>query len=64
MYSSFFISYVRPITSDPLATTLGSSRSLIPCGFQLALQAEQFPIFTGTAQSGTLIRPVFRLSIF
>ena len=63
VYSSFFISYVRPIHRS-YGDAAGEFQIAYPLQFSVGLQAEQFPSFTGTAQSGTLIRPVFRLSIF
>ncbi|HKD83460.1 MAG TPA: tetratricopeptide repeat protein [Terriglobales bacterium] len=63
VYSSFFISYVRPIHRT-FGDGGGEYNIAYPLSFSVGLQAEQFPSFTGTAQSGTLIRPVFRLSIF
>ncbi len=63
VYSSFFISYVRPIHRT-FGDDAGEHNIAYPLSFSVGLQAEQFPSFTGTAQSGTLIRPVFRLSIF
>ena len=62
-YSSFFITYVRPIHRR-FNDAKGEVNVAYPLQFSVGLQAEQFPSFTGTAQSGTLIRPVFRLSIF
>ncbi len=63
VYGSFFISYLRP-----LHRTIGDDAGRLsveyPLQFSFGVQAEQFPNFTGTAQSGTLIRPVFRLTIF
>ena len=63
MYSNFFITYVRPLrrTVDSAA---GEFSVEYPLRFSVGLEAEQFPSFTGVAQSGTLIRPVFRLTIF
>jgi tetratricopeptide (TPR) repeat protein len=63
IYSSFFISYVRPIHRS-FGDDAGEHQIAYPLSFSVGLQAEQFPSFTGTAQSGTLIRPVFRLSVF
>ncbi len=63
MYTSFFISYVRPIHRS-FNGDAGEFKVAYPLQFSVGVQAEQFPNFTGTAQSGTLIRPVFRLSIF
>jgi len=63
IYGSFFISYVRPIHRS-FGDDTGEYKIAYPLSFSVGLQAEQFPSFTGTAQSGTLIRPVFRLSIF
>ncbi len=63
MYSSFFITYIRPMHRS-FSDAAGEFKVAYPLRFSVGLQAEQFPIFTGTAQSGTLIRPVFRLSIF
>jgi tetratricopeptide (TPR) repeat protein len=63
VYSSFFISYERPIHRR-FGDDSGRSNIAYPLQFSVGLQAEQFPSFTGTAQSGTLIRPVIRLSIF
>ena len=63
VYSSFFISYVRPIHRS-FNGDGGEFKLVYPLQFSVGLQAEQFPSFTGIASSGTLIRPVFRLSIF
>ncbi|HZP22772.1 MAG TPA: tetratricopeptide repeat protein, partial [Terriglobales bacterium] len=63
LYTSFFISYVRPIHRS-FNDDAGEFKVIYPLRFSVGVQAEQFPNFTGTAQSGTLIRPVFRLSIF
>ena len=63
VYGSFFITYVRPIHRS-FNDDAGESRLIYPLQFSVGLQAEQFPNFTGTMTSGTLIRPVFRLSIF
>ena len=63
IYSSFFISYVRPIHRT-FNDDAGEFKVVYPLRFSVGVQAEQFPNFTGTAASGTLIRPVFRLSIF
>jgi hypothetical protein len=63
VYSSFFISYTRPIHRS-FGDDAGEYKIAYPLSFSVGMQAEQFPSFTGTAQSGTLIRPVFRLSIF
>jgi tetratricopeptide (TPR) repeat protein len=63
IYSSFFISYTRPIHRS-FGDDAGEYKIAYPLSFSVGVQAEQFPSFTGTAQSGTLIRPVFRLSIF
>ena len=62
-YSSFFITYVRPLHRT-MSDAAGEFPVEYPLRFSVGLQAEQFPSFTGTAQSGTLIRPVFRLTIF
>ena len=62
-YSSFFISYVRPIHRS-FNDDAGEFKVVYPLRFSVGVQAEQFPNFVGPAQSGTLIRPVFRLSIF
>ena len=63
IYSSFFISYVRPIHRS-FNDDAGEFKVVYPLRFSVGVQAEQFPDFTGTAKSGTLVRPVFRLSIF
>lgn len=63
VYSSFFISYVRPLHRT-ISDAAGEFPVEYPLRFSVGLQAEQFPSFTGTAQSGTLFRPVFRLTIF
>ena len=63
LYSSFFISYVRPLHRT-VSDAAGQFPVEYPLRFSVGVQAEQFPSFTGTAQSGTLIRPVFRLTIF
>ena len=63
IYTSFFISYVRPIHRS-FNDDAGEFKVVYPLRFSVGVQAEQFPNFTGTAQVGTLIRPVFRLSIF
>ena len=63
IYSSFFISYLRPF-HRPFGDDTGKAKIIYPLQFSIGVQAEQFPSFTGTAPSGTMIRPVFRLSIF
>ena len=63
VYSSFFISYMKPVHRS-YSDSAGEFKVAYPLQFSVGLQAEQFPSFTGTAQSGTLIRPIFRLSIF
>ena len=63
IYSSFFISYIRPIHRS-FGDDNGEYQVAYPLSFSVGLQAEQFPSFAGTAQSGTLLRPVFRLSVF
>ncbi len=63
MYSSFFITYVRPIHRS-FNDDAGELKIAYPLRFSAGIQAEQFPSFTGTAKSGSLIHPVFRLSIF
>ena len=63
MYSSFFITYVKPLHRT-VSDATGTFPVEYPLRFSVGIQAEQFPSFTGAAQSGTLIRPVFRLSVF
>ena len=63
MYSSFYITYVRPLHRS-FSDDAGEFKIAYPLRFSVGVEAEQFPIFTGTAKSGTLIRPVVRLSIF
>ncbi len=63
IYSSFFITYVRPLHRT-VSDAAGQFPVEYPLRFSVGLQAEQFPSFTGIAQSGTLIRPVFRLEVF
>ena len=63
IYSSFFISYVRPIHRG-FGDGNGEHKIAYPLRFSVGLTAEQFPNFTGTAPIGTLIRPVVRVSIF
>lgn len=63
IYSSFFISYVRPI-HRAARDDRGQYKIAYPLRFSFGLQAEQFPNFTGTAPIGTMIRPVFSVSIF
>ena len=63
MYSSFLITYVRPLHRT-ISDGAGEFSVEYPLRFSVGIQAEQFPSFTGTAQSGTLFRPVFQLSIF
>ncbi len=63
VYSSFYISYLRPLHRS-FSDDAGEYKIAYPLQFSVGLEAEQFPNFTGVAQSGTLIRPVFRLSIF
>ena len=62
-YGSFYISYVRPFHRS-FSDDAGDYKIAYPLQFSLGIEAEQFPDFTGTAKSGTLIRPVIRLSIF
>ncbi len=63
VYSSFFITYTKPVHRS-YSDSAGEFKVAYPLQFSVGLQAEQFPSYTGTAQSGTLIRPVFRLSVF
>jgi hypothetical protein len=63
VYSSFFITYVRPLHRT-VNDDAGQFPVEYPLRFSVGVQAEQFPSFTGIAQSGTLIRPVFRLEVF
>ena len=63
LYTSLFISYVRPIHRS-FNDDAGELKLVYPLRFSVGVQAEDFPSFTGVNQSGTLIRPVFRLSIF
>jgi tetratricopeptide (TPR) repeat protein len=63
VYSSLFISYMKPVHRS-YSDSAGEFKVAYPLQFSVGLQAEQFPSFTGTAQSGTLLRPIFRLSIF
>ncbi len=62
-YSSFYISYVRPLHRS-FNDDAGEYKVAYPLRFAVGIETEQFPDFTGTARSGTLIRPVVRLSIF
>jgi tetratricopeptide (TPR) repeat protein len=62
-YSSFYISYVRPLHRS-FSDDAGEYKIAYPLRFAVGIETEQFPDFTGTARSGTLIRPVVRLSIF
>jgi hypothetical protein len=62
-YSSFYISYVRPLHRS-FSNDAGEYKVAYPLRFAVGIETEQFPDFTGTAKSGTLFRPVFRLSIF
>jgi hypothetical protein len=62
-YSSFYISYVRPL-HRAFSDGAGEYKIAYPLRFAVGVETEQFPGFTGTAKSGTLLRPVFRLSIF
>ncbi|MGC2109124.1 MAG: tetratricopeptide repeat protein [Candidatus Korobacteraceae bacterium] len=63
VFGSFFITYIKPMHRS-ISDSAGQFEVVYPMRFSVGLQAEQFPSFTGTAQSGTLVRPVFRLSIF
>jgi tetratricopeptide (TPR) repeat protein len=63
VYGSFYITYTKPVHRT-YSDSAGEFRVAYPLQFSVGLQAEQFPSFLGTAQSGTLIRPVFRLSVF
>ena len=63
VYGSFFITYVKPLHRT-VNDAAGAFPVEYPLRFSVGVQAEQFPSFTGIAQSGTLIRPVFRLTIF
>jgi len=62
-YDSFYITYLRPFHRS-FSDDAGEFKVAYPLRFSFGIQAEQFSSFTGMAQSGTLIRPVFRLSIF
>jgi tetratricopeptide (TPR) repeat protein len=62
-YSSFFITYVRPMHRR-FGDAKGEFNLTYPLQLSVGVQVEQFPSFTGTASTGSLIRPVFRLSIF
>lgn len=63
VFGSAYISYVRA-----LRRTVNDDGQILPVEyplrFSVGVQAEQFPSFTGTATSGTMVRPVFRLTIF
>jgi tetratricopeptide (TPR) repeat protein len=63
MYTGFFISYVRPFHRS-FNGDAGEVKLTYPLRFSVGLQAQQFPSFTGADKSGSLIRPVVRLSIF
>ena len=63
MYSGFYISYVRPLHRS-FSDDAGEYKIAYPLRFSFGIEAEQFPDFTGTAKSGSLVRPVVRLSIF
>jgi tetratricopeptide (TPR) repeat protein len=63
MYSGFYISYVRPLHRS-FSDDAGEYKVAYPLRFSFGIEAEQFPDFTGTAKSGSLVRPVVRLSIF
>ncbi len=63
VYSSFYITYLRPFHRS-FSDDTGEYKIAYPLQFSVGIEAEQFPEFTGVAQSGTLIRPVVRLSIF
>ncbi len=62
VYSSFFISYKRPLHRTVTDAT-GSFSAEYPLQFSVGLQAEQFPSFVGSP-ADTMVRPVFRLTIF
>ena len=63
MYSSFFISYVRPFRRT-VSDSAGRFPVEYPLRFSFGVQAEQFPSSPERAKSGTLVRPVVRLTIF
>jgi tetratricopeptide (TPR) repeat protein len=63
VYGSFYITYMRPLHRS-FSDHAGEYKIAYPLQFSVGLEAEQFPNFTGVEKSGTLIRPVFRLSIF
>lgn len=63
MYGSFFISYIRPLRRT-ISDAAGSFPVEYPLRFSFGVQADQFPSFTGTTKSGTMVRPVIRLTIF
>ncbi len=63
IYSSFLITYIKPLHRT-VSDSAGQFAVVFPLRFSAGVQAEQFPSFTGAAKSGTLFRPVFRLTIF
>jgi tetratricopeptide (TPR) repeat protein len=63
IYSGFYISYLRPLHRI-VTDAAGSFPVEYPLRFSVGMQAEQFPSFTGSTKSGTLFRPVVRLTIF
>jgi hypothetical protein len=63
VYSGFYISYIRPLHRS-FSDDAGEYKIAYPLRLSFGIEAEQFPDFTGTAKSGTLIRPVVRLSVF
>ncbi len=63
VYSGFYISYVRPLHRS-FSDDAGEYKIAYPLRLSFGIEAEQFPDFTGTAKSGTLVRPVIRLSVF
>jgi hypothetical protein len=62
MYSSFFISYTRPLHRT-VSDAAGNFQAEYPLKFSFGLQAEQFPQFAGSPAT-PMVHPVIRLTIF
>jgi tetratricopeptide (TPR) repeat protein len=62
-FTAFYVSYTRPLRRI-VSDSAGSFAVDYPLRFSFGLETEQFPNFVGTAKSGTMIRPVFRLTVF
>lgn len=62
-YSSFYVSYVRPLRRT-VTDSSGSFAVDYPLRFSFGIETEQFPNFNGATKSGTMVRPIVRLTVF